>query len=324
MNFNKNKVNYKGIDLFKIICALLVVAIHTEPGISNIWLDRVIGLFTRTAVPYFFVANGFFFEKGKNINKTLKRLFILYFVNIFINLPFVYTNVFTNFSVYKLLKILLIDGVNTHLWYLPASIIAITFYYLLSKFISKKKILVLSLLLFIFGVSISTYYPLIANYFDNRQIINLFGYRNGVFYGFFFVTLGTYIEEKVKEFNKNIYYYFFMLIFSFVLLIIESYFAVFYLGTKHTILWISQIPLAYYMFIISLKLNLKFSDKLSKLLRNSSTIIYNIHFLFIFILNKLNMFYGLSVFMIVSLLSFIASIVIIELSKNIKILKYLY
>lgn len=50
---------YPAVDCFKFICCILIIAIHAKPFASNYWLDAGVGLVTRFAVPYFFVATGF-------------------------------------------------------------------------------------------------------------------------------------------------------------------------------------------------------------------------------------------------------------------------
>ena len=57
-----NARSYKGIEVFRVAAAFLVVAIHTSPlgsyGLTaNFILTRV---FARVAVPFFFMATGFF------------------------------------------------------------------------------------------------------------------------------------------------------------------------------------------------------------------------------------------------------------------------
>ena len=53
---------FPGIDLFKLIGAVIVVAIHSHP-FENIplpmWADFVYKLICNTAVPFFFIASGF-------------------------------------------------------------------------------------------------------------------------------------------------------------------------------------------------------------------------------------------------------------------------
>lgn len=58
-----NKRTYKTLDSFKMICALLVVLIHTNE-IHEYIPDMLVFSLTRCAVPYFFIVSGWFFQKG--------------------------------------------------------------------------------------------------------------------------------------------------------------------------------------------------------------------------------------------------------------------
>lgn len=51
-----DKKNYYGIDLFKFIMAVCVVAIHTQPlyGVDSISMQQSFNMITSLAVPYFF------------------------------------------------------------------------------------------------------------------------------------------------------------------------------------------------------------------------------------------------------------------------------
>lgn len=57
------EVNYNAIDIAKFVMALLVVAIHTHPEneIENKLILDIINCIYSIAVPFFFVASGFFY-----------------------------------------------------------------------------------------------------------------------------------------------------------------------------------------------------------------------------------------------------------------------
>ena len=68
-----------GIDIAKFLCAILVVAIHTHPLQYGTTLDYYFNCFCRIAVPFFFVSSSYFYyTKGGQIVKSLRRLLILY------------------------------------------------------------------------------------------------------------------------------------------------------------------------------------------------------------------------------------------------------
>ena len=67
------------LDRFRLVAAVLVVAIHTSPlttwsAVGDFWLTRVLG---RVAVPFFLMTTGYFLGKknwrgaGRTILKTL-------------------------------------------------------------------------------------------------------------------------------------------------------------------------------------------------------------------------------------------------------------
>lgn len=75
------------IDIFRLVCAILVVAIHTEPFYDvseNVGMVMTMVL-PRIAVPFFFVVAGFFYVKKLNTGKSpfipyLLRTIMVYFI----------------------------------------------------------------------------------------------------------------------------------------------------------------------------------------------------------------------------------------------------
>ncbi len=57
------KREYKTIDFFKLVCALLVVLIHTNE-IHEYIPDMLTFSLSQCAVPFFFIVSGYFFHKG--------------------------------------------------------------------------------------------------------------------------------------------------------------------------------------------------------------------------------------------------------------------
>ena len=90
--------NYGGLDRFRVVAALLVIAIHTSPLASmnegmDFFLTRILA---RTAVPFFFMVTGHFTAAGfmsaadKNLSgliKYLKKTLLLYVFCILLYLP---------------------------------------------------------------------------------------------------------------------------------------------------------------------------------------------------------------------------------------------
>lgn len=154
-------------DIMKLIMAILVVGIHTEPFGFNIWLDRGFGLFTRFCVPFFFLVSSYFFfikhpipiDKHSFIHYIL-RLAILYLVWSIIYLPFD-INTFAHMSLLELLKLFLWSGNGHALWFLSAIIIGFIILNIFLKITSNYKFLLFISILFLFyGCLKSSYSPL--------------------------------------------------------------------------------------------------------------------------------------------------------------------
>ena len=84
-----SKRNLKGIEYFRIAAAFLVVAIHTSPlasysATADFIFTRVIA---RVAVPFFFMATGYFVLGGVNVRRSLKKLLIIYAASAALYLP---------------------------------------------------------------------------------------------------------------------------------------------------------------------------------------------------------------------------------------------
>ena len=69
----KKKIYY-GVDFFKLVCALLIVLMHsncrdlTYPGYRPFVATWLIYWLPNLSVPFFFIASGFFFTKGLQRN----------------------------------------------------------------------------------------------------------------------------------------------------------------------------------------------------------------------------------------------------------------
>ena len=94
------KREYPAVDLARFFCAILVVTIHLAPfeagtlnGWANFWLQQWIA---RVAVPFFFVASGYFLfakmghgpYRGDVVRRYIKRMVVTYLIWSAIYLPF--------------------------------------------------------------------------------------------------------------------------------------------------------------------------------------------------------------------------------------------
>lgn len=162
--------SYTGIDSFRMIAALLIIAIHTSPlgaysELGDFILTRVIA---RIAVPFFFMTSGFFLisryhfkldKLGTFVKKTAQiyaAAIVLYIpVNIY-NGYFKMENLLPN-----IIKDIVFDGTLYHLWYLPASIIGGALAWYLVRRLGYRRAFAAAAALYVIGVFGDSYYGLI-------------------------------------------------------------------------------------------------------------------------------------------------------------------
>ena len=207
----KNRTAYAGIDAFRMIAALLVIAIHISPLTSvnhtaDFILTRVIA---RVAVPFFFMASGFFlFPQAEDVSAKrlivfIKKTGILYAAAILLYLPLnLYHGVPKEWaSITGLLKDIFFDGTYLHLWYLPAAMLGAAISWALLRCINEKGALVIVLGLYLIGLLGDSYYGIAEKTPEMKAfyqaVFAVSGYtRNGLFFAPVFFILGARIARR--------------------------------------------------------------------------------------------------------------------------------
>ncbi len=203
------KKNFGGLDLFRVVAACLVVAIHTSPleTISpegDFFVTRIVA---RVAVPFFFMVTGqfvlsdYFRKDGKNtasLWRYLRKAALLYGIAVLLYLPLgIYAGHYKEMTFGTVLRMLLVDGTFYHLWYFPGLILGILLLMALRRFCSVKMTGVIVSLLYLLGLLGDSYWGLAsqipgvsAAYQWCFQV--LFGYtRNGLFFAPLFLWMGA-------------------------------------------------------------------------------------------------------------------------------------
>lgn len=139
----QKKTEYSGIDLCKLISAILIVLLHATET-NDIYAVGIQYVFTRFCVPFFFICSGFFFYSGiqraadskayfLNYEKRLLLLFLFY--GVIVSAPIVITDYINNnpdASIYRLILLIVrrmfVIG-NGAYWYLVALIISAAILY---------------------------------------------------------------------------------------------------------------------------------------------------------------------------------------------------
>lgn len=296
-----NKRTDTTVDLLKFIFCIFIIALHTK--VIDLLPGRYffINVFVRVAVPYFFVASGYYLRK-KYLNSSPnqykdvllsyeKRLLFPYVFFLLIALRQQWTTyMLEGCSPIDFFKHLVQDALfypKGALWFVFALMIAALLTYPFMKMKNGVNIcLAIGGLLFLFALICNNYYFLIVNtplqtFVDNYMHIFVSA-RNGLFFGLVFVSLGMKcydLHSKSKDLNKKRKICIFPLVLFFVLYVAEITILYFLRCERidDTSLYISQILFIPVLFLSSILFPISIPAKISVLLRNLSTGMYYLH-----------------------------------------------
>lgn len=277
--------NYAGIDYFRFIAALLIVAIHTSPLASlsetgDFMLTRIIA---RVAVPFFLMTSGFFlisrYTYGtEKLGAFVKNAALIYGTAILIYIPInIYNGYFKMDNLLpNIIKDIVFDGTLYHLWYLPASIIGAAIAWYLVKKLNYPKALMVASVLYLIGLFGDSYYGIT----EKISCLNsLYTYifqvtdytRNGIFFAPIFFILGGFIADNRPQitFGKS----FLGFAVSLALMLGEAMILHHFDLQRHDSMYVFLLPCMYFLFIVILH----FKGKRLVSLRTASLIIYIIH-----------------------------------------------
>lgn len=277
-----------GLDIFKLVAAYLVVAIHTSPlssinSTTDFLLTRVIA---RMAVPFFLMVSGYFvlprylFDRSADyrpVRRFLKKGLLLYAAASLLYLPVkLYAGHLENMGIYDVFRTLVFDGTFYHLWYLPASLLGMLMLCLLSRRLSFPAVFGISLLLYGIGLFGDSYYgliadcPVIGEFYD--MLFQIFTYtRNGVFYVPVFLAVGAYAAHKRQQAKTAALLTGFIL--SAVSMIAEGLLLHSCGLQRHDSMYLFLLPCMQFLFALVLQIQ----ARPSRQLRSVSTGIYILH-----------------------------------------------
>lgn len=189
--------NYN-VDSLKLLCAIFVVLIHSQ----FVFKDVVIPLL-RVAVPIFFMISGYFMY-GPNIAERIKRA-IRRMLNIFIWSNLIYVAAKELLAIYhhdvfipskaELLNFLFLNEnpFGWHLWYIGAYLYVLIIVYFINRFNKWKYLFYVAPILIVA--------LLLMSYFDIERIY----YRNFLFMGLPFFSIGAFLRKRHISCNVNWY-----------------------------------------------------------------------------------------------------------------------
>lgn len=320
----KKSGNYSGIDCFRLIAALLIVAIHTSPLLSfnetaDFILTRIIG---RVAVPFFFMTSGFFLISRYSCNNEKLKMFIkktavIYGIAIVIYIPInIYKGYFSMDNLLpNIIKDIIFDGTFYHLWYLPASIIGAALAWYMVKHLGYSKAFIVSVILYMVGLFGDSYFGIVEQVDVLKQFYSLIFQvsdytRNGVFFAPIFFVLGGMIADTNFKWSFQVNTIGFAV--TFALMIVEAMTLHIFKVQRHDSMYIFLPVCMFFLF----QLLLYWKERRFALIRMTALIIYIIHPMMIVIVHFLAKFLGdvivensLVNYFIVSLLSVIFSMI---------------
>ncbi len=212
--------SYTGIDIFRFIAALLIITIHTSPLLSynetaDFILTRIIA---RVAVPFFFMASGFFLISGytlhaEKLKRFLRKTMAIYMIATLVYIPVnIYSGYFNKSNLLpEMIKDIIFDGTFYHLWYLPASMLGAAIAWYLVKKAGYSRAVIITGILYIIGLFGDSYYGIAEKSAVMKGFYQLIFQvsdytRNGVFFAPVFFVLGGMIADRQKmiSFRKSV------------------------------------------------------------------------------------------------------------------------
>lgn len=211
---NMVKKYYPGIDLFKFLCAILVIMLHANPfgedTLPGIILRQVI---TPIAVPFFFAASGFFLYLSSDPRKHIVKIIKSYLVWSAIYFPFVMVQwVFGSESLeanlLNYIRRFIFEGSYQTIWFLNALWFASAIVCFLLKFFKPMVVFFISVPGYIVSCLLSSWHGLLLKLPFGIVVSDLYysffeTTKNGLLFGFTYVALGVWIAEKEKSRNLS-------------------------------------------------------------------------------------------------------------------------
>lgn len=259
-----NKNIYTGIDFFKLICALMIICMHTLNYNSNVYLQIFNKVICGMAVPFFFITSGFFLQKGLTNTDDkksyflsyLKRLGTLYLIWTVITLPVsIYVikmshpdaNIIICFML--LIRNIFFVGSLGIYWYILALMLDSIVLYFCNKYNNKKTVFFISIILFLIGILYNSNIIGQNNFVYNAIHIIFSSERNFLNVGLFYVLIGSYLQQRENDLlciNRN------LILFLFFIVVLIKYIETIYLNIN-CVQCLEAILL--FLFAINIKLS---------------------------------------------------------------------
>lgn len=291
---------YNSIDMMRLLCAIMVVAIHTQPFMEykNIAGYFATYIFPRLGVPFFFAVSGYFYLNSLMAGKKVFVKYVKRLMTIYIIWSFIYYMVdliqalrYHN-SLKDLVKRSIINffmyGSHYHLWFFPTLIFCVVVTTILRKHLTALTIV--SYLFYGAGCMVGAYYglgsrlPFINVLFHSDQLEII---RRNLFMGLPFFLLGyvlSIINPKLSKVNSN------TLVCAYIITAIFYLSEIFILGAlrlqTNIVITVFLYPLLALAMLLCFRFPLPHLDTHAKFCKISANFMYYSHPLFMFVFAK--------------------------------------
>lgn len=324
--------NNKGtIDIFKFLMALIVIEIHTQPfvNISNSFFNNLLLLIEAIAVPYFFMASGYFLmDKCKKTSKKnwpnilidfIKKMTKLYVIWTIIYLPLTLIYYINNVEPWYRDIVSFIRGFlfigeqynSWHLWYLLSAIYgSIVIYWGLLKKVNIKKIAIIGGIGLIMGFTTDIFITMdfVGLNAKIKSLIQFIIPNGRIFEGLFYITMGMIFYKNNISFKTSI-----------TSIIISAICFFIFPSSFFKDIMITVFSLSLFNIALYIKVN---ESAKYKILRKTSTIMYFIH-MYVWSIYYTIIYgektYSYDSFFATSIISILISLMYIKIKNNLKI-----
>lgn len=288
MLYMKTTSRTGGVDAFRLLAAVLVIAIHTSPlasvsGEADFFLTRILA---RVAVPFFFMVTGqfvvseFFTDReraGAHLLAYLKKTGLWYAFAILLYLPIgFYAGHYKELTPGGALRMLLFDGTFYHLWYFPACMLGVLVIFCLSRMLRLQALTAVAAVLYAVGLFGDSYYglaarvPALEKFYD--FIFSFSSYtRNGLFFAPLFLLLGVWMRLWKKELSWSVLTA--GTLGAFVCMTAEGFLLHVHELQRHDSMYVCLVP----VMIFGYQLLLKWQASVSRKVRKMTVWVYVLH-----------------------------------------------
>lgn len=334
------KNEYVIVDYVKLIMALLVIILHTNPlldySVAAEWVSR--SCITIIAVPFFFVATGFFNGNSlEKVKRSASHLLLLYCIWSVIYLPYSILRL-NNEGIRAVLEYawsFVAYGSFDTIWYLLASAIGLLLAFKSYDRFGRRNSFIIALIFYVIALLGTSY----AGIVEDTSVWNIYNlyykvfstFKNGLFFGFIFELVGIIISRNEKIIGCKRWLG--LTVGSFVLLTAESVLLkLFDLNTHGTDMKLLLIPFSYCLFslLVELDQNSRVGGVLRKyalLARELSTMMFLSQRIFLEgydLMGIRNLCSSFTWFLLILFSTLCFSAIVIVASKKIKILRKIY